>query len=136
MATTRGRLTAASQVVYDQADIFHNDGYTRVLGLTPNQLVLEVYFNNVPQSWILINGASVTDAQVVVGSVYFSPIANGPYSLRWRPSGIGYWRLVLIYAAGNQILAQDYDVSASTAPTQGAGLGSGTQGFKISLVRP
>lgn len=132
MPTTRGRLVAPSQVIYDQADFFHDDGFTRVTGLTSLQVTLQLYLNNVLQGWALVDGASATDAQIVAGKVYFSPIVNGPYNVRWRPNAIGYWRLILIYTAGFQIVAQDYDV----APGAGSTAVTGAQGLHTSFVRP
>jgi hypothetical protein len=132
MPTTRGRLVAPNQVVFDQADFFQSDGYTRVLGLTVSQVAIQVYLNNVLQGWTLVDGSAVTEAQIVSGKVYFSPISGGPYSVRWRPNAIGYWRLILTYPAGSQILAQDYDVSTSTG-TSGP---SSSTGLQTSFIKP
>lgn len=135
MPTTRGRLVAPSQVVYDQADLFHADGFTRVAGLTIANVAVQVYLNNVLQGWILTDGSTVTDAQIVSGRVYFSPITGGPYSLRWRPNGIGYWRIILTYPAGSQVLAQDYDVANSTTSSTSTAASSGP-GLQTSFIKP
>jgi hypothetical protein len=112
MATTRGRLVQQNQVVYDQADYFQSDGFSRVTGLTSASVTLNVFFENVAQPWQLMNGLTVPDAQVASGYVYFNEVPGNPgyYNVRWRPNSIGYWRLLLTYAPGTQIEAQDYDV--------------------------
>lgn len=113
MATTRGRLVQINQVILDQADFFELDGYTRVTGLTITDLVSEVFFNNTLQPWPLIDGASTTDAQVSSGSIYWNEISgsSGIYNVRFRPNSVGYWRLLISYPGGTQILALDFDVT-------------------------
>lgn len=112
MATTRGRLVQINQVILDQADFFEVDGYTRVTGLTPADLVCKVYFNNVLQSWAFVDGSSTTDAQTRAGSVYWCEVPNSPgiYSVRFRPNVVGYWRLLISYPVGIQTIAQDFDI--------------------------
>lgn len=114
MPTTRGRLVFNNQVVYDQADYFQFDGYTRVAGLVPSDLVCEVYYNNSPQPWPLVSGSGVLEGQVASGHVYWDQIPGGPYGVRWRPNAVGYWRVLIAYPHGTQVLAQDYDVNSGT----------------------
>lgn len=121
MATTRGRLVQSNQVVYDQADFFQLDGFTRQTGLTIGQVVAQLYFNNVPTVWTLVSGIGILDSQVVAGKIYWQEITGGPYSVRWRPNAVGYWRLLITYPVGTQILAQDYDV-VTGGPQLGTGL--------------
>jgi hypothetical protein len=123
MATTRGRLVTQNQTVYDQVDFFQSDGFTRVTGLTWQTVQLNAFFENVAQPWLLANGIGVSDAQVASGYVYFNEVPGSPgfYNVRWRPNAIGYWRLLITYAPGQQTEAQDYDVIQS-APTVESGL--------------
>lgn len=118
---TRGRLVRINQSVLDQADYFQVDGFTRQAGLTIVDVSCQLFYNNVPQPWVLTNGAPISDVQVKSGNVYFHEIggATGSYSLRFRPNAAGYWRLLLTYTAGQQILAQDYDVTAEPLQVQG-----------------
>jgi hypothetical protein len=106
------------------ADFFQSDGYTRVPGLTVLDLTSQVFFNNVPQAWPLVNGSGVSDNQVTSGHLYFTEIpgTSGNYSVRFRPNSAGYWRTILSYAAGLQILAQDFDVIAEPIQVSGGGL--------------
>lgn len=108
----RARLVRINQLVLDQADLFQGDGFTRQVGLTIADMAIILFYNNSPQPWILTNGAAVTDSQVSSGKVYFNEITGAPgyYNIRLRPNAAGYWRLSLTYAAGQQNLAQDYDV--------------------------
>ncbi len=124
MATTRGRLVRINQTIIDQADYFQADGFTRVPGLTIIDLTSQVFFNNILQAWPLIDGSSVSDNQVTSGFLYFHEIpgTSGNYSVRFRPNSAGYWRTLLSYAAGQQILAQDYDVNAEPVQLSGGGL--------------
>lgn len=120
MSTTRGRLVYTNQVVYDQADFFQVDGFTRVPGVTPGQLSLALYFNNSAQPWTLVSGTGIQDVNIASGKVYWQQIPSGPYGIRFRPNAVGYWRLIITYSAGFQIVAQDYDVNAGTGvPIEG-----------------
>ena len=58
-------------------------------------------------------------------SVLADGLGNG---VRFRPNAIGYWRLLINYAVGTQISAQDYDVTP-LPPTVDTGL-------KASFVKP
>ena len=120
-ATIRGRIVRINQTVIDQADYFLGDGFTRQTGLTFVDVTSKLFFNNVPQPWNLVNGAPLSDSQIKSGTVYFHEIAGAPgfYSLRFRPNTPGYWRLTLTFAAGQQMLAQDYDVTAEPLQIQG-----------------
>jgi len=122
MSTTRGRLVYSNQVVYDQADFFQLDGFTRVPNLGISDVTSQLYFNNVLQPWALVSGVSVVDAQIAAGKIYWLPITNGPYGIRFRPNAVGYWRLLITYTVGNQIVAQDYDVNAGTGIAAPSGL--------------
>jgi hypothetical protein len=124
MSTTRGRLVYSNQVIYDQADFFQLDGYTRVVGLTVSQVLEELYFNNVLQPWPLVSGVGVQDNQIAAGKVYWTPLPGGLYGVRFRPNAVGYWRLLITYDAGTQRLAQDYDVHAGTGISTPTGLKS------------
>ena len=117
----RGRLVRINQTLIDQADFFQGDGFTRLQGLTVADVTTQLFYNNVPQPWTLANGAPVSDGQVKSSNIYFHEIAGAPgyYSLRFRPNAAGYWRLMVVYAAGQQMLAQDYDVTAEPVQMQG-----------------
>jgi len=132
MSTTRGRLIYTNQVVYDQADFFQVDGFTRIPGLLPNQLTCAMFFNNSLQPWTLVSGVGIQDVNIAAGKVYWQQIPSGPYGIRFRPNAVGYWRLVITYAPGFQIAGQDYDVNAGTGvPIEGglrASFGNGGGG--------
>jgi hypothetical protein len=121
MPTTRGRLVFNNVVIYDQADFFQSDGYTRVTGIVPSGLLCEVYYNNALQAWPVVSGAGVLESQVAAGSVYWDALPGGHYGVRWRPNAVGFWRVFISYIAGTQIVAQDYDVSSGTAVTPPGG---------------
>lgn len=129
MSTTRGRLVYSNQVVYDQADFFQLDGFTRVPGLTTSQVTSELYFNNVLQPWTLVTGLNVTDPQIAAGKIYWLAISNGPYGVRFRPNAVGFWRLLITYPTGSQIVAQAYDVNSGTGIATPSGL-------KASFIEP
>lgn len=117
MAITRVRRIQTNEAVLDQADFFQGNGYDRVISLTPAAVALKVFQANQFQPWTLVDGSNVTDALVVSGYVYWNEIpgAAGFYSIRWRPTTAGFWRLALTYPAGTQTVLLDYDVY--TPPT-------------------
>lgn len=123
MATTRGRLVQINQTIIDQADFFEPDGFTRVIGLTVASLTHQIFFNNVLLSWPLVGGSSISDAAVVSGNVYWNEVPGSPgfYNVRFRPNAIGYWRNIVSYPAGTQIMGQDFDV-VSQVPAAETGL--------------
>lgn len=129
--TTRGRQVFINQTVLDQADYFQMDGFTRVVGLTPAQLVGEVFFNNTSQPWVLTDGSSIIDSAIMSGKLYVNELVGQPghYSVRFRPNAVGYWRVLLTYTAGQQISAQDYDVLAQGGPPT-------DQGLKATFTKP
>ena len=130
MATTRGRQVFANQVVYDQSDFFQSDGFTRVVGLRVSDLTCELFFNNSLMPWVFESGVGVSDAQIAAGKIYWMEIPGDPgrYGVRWRPNAIGYWRLLITYPVGTQIMGQDYDV-IQMPPTV-------DQGLKASFIKP
>jgi hypothetical protein len=121
MATTRGRIVQANEVVIDQADYFQADGFTRVVGLRVSDLTVQLFFQNNPQPWPLVDGTTTDNVRVVSGRVFFHEVSGQPgiYSVRWRPNAKGYWRLLLTYTVGQQIMGQDYDVTAEPTPPAG-----------------
>jgi hypothetical protein len=128
---TQGRSTPNNTTLLDQADFFSGDGFRRVPGLTPGDVTCLVFFNNLVQPWALVPGVAVSDAQVQSGRIYWSEIpgASGYYSLRWRPNATGYWRVLVNYPAGLQVIARDYDVVAQG--NEGCSPGGGV---KVSFV--
>ena len=114
MITRGGRLIQVNQPILDQADFFEPDGFTRTTGLGVVDLSLNLFYKNGLLPWPLIDGSGVSDALVKSGSVYWNEIAGSPglYSVRFRPNAVGYWRLLLNYTAGLQIMGQDYEVVA------------------------
>lgn len=130
MATTRGRLVQINQTVIDQADFFEPDGFTRVIGLAVSDLTHELFFDNILMSWPLIDGTSVPDASVVSGNVYWSEVAGSPgfYNVRFRPNAVGYWRNLVTYTAGTQIMGQDFDVTSQVPQAE--------TGLRASFTKP
>ena len=111
MAVT-SRLAQINQVTYAQPDFFQGDGFTREAGLTPSDVTAQLFFNSVAQPWTLIDGAATTDAMVRAGHLYWTEVSAGTYSLRVRFNAVGYWRVVLTYAAGQQIETLNFDALA------------------------
>ncbi len=115
------RVVQANQTTILQADFFQGDGFTRVPGITKTQLSLDLFFNNALQVWPLVDGLTVTDAQIASGRVYFNEIASSPgyYSVRFRPDAVGYWRCILTYFTVPQIVACDVDVLPASSLVPG-----------------
>jgi hypothetical protein len=115
------RQVPTNETVLSQVDFFQPDGYTRVAGIGFAQVVVQTFWQNVPQPWSVVTGAGVTDAQVVAGRIYWNevPGASGYYSVRFRPNAAGYWRLSVGYPAGLQVVAQDFDVAPRLTTSTG-----------------
>lgn len=131
MATTRGRIVQINNVVLDQADFFESDGFTRTVGLVPGvDLTLQLFFKNELQPWPFIDGSTVNDSQVTSGNVFWVEVPGSPgiYNVRFRPNAIGYWRLLITFESGEQIMAQDYDVSSQVPLAE--------TGLRASFTRP
>jgi hypothetical protein len=113
------RIRTINTVVLDQADFFQNDGFTRRTGLTVSDISVQVFQNNTLLNWTLLTGVGVNDESVRSGFVYWNEVSGAPgiYSVRFRPSAIGYWRVILTYTAGSQIAATDLDIIPDTTST-------------------
>jgi hypothetical protein len=119
-----------NQTIDGMVDFFQIDGFTRVNGLNTSTVTTTVWFNNVLQPWGLVPGSTVTDGQVASGSVYFNEVVgqSGYYSVRFRPNALGYWRILVVYPTGTQIVSLEYDVVSEPPPPD--------QGLKAAFVRP
>lgn len=117
----RSRQVFHNELVLAQAEFFDSDNYTPLSGLTPSDLTCQVFFDNILQPWSLLLGAGVSDSLVTSGQVFWSeiPAAAGTYSVRFRPSGIGFWRVRLAYPTGEQLLSYEFDVLAKPHVTTG-----------------
>ena len=115
------RQVPTNETVCAQADFFQLDQYTRVTGIVASQVTVRVFWQNAVQPWLVVTGTGITDAQVVSGKVYFHEIAGAPgfYSVRFRPNAAGYWRLVIDYPTGQQIVVQEFDVTPRPATATG-----------------
>ncbi len=124
MSLNRTRQVTANQVIADQADFFQGDNYTRIINLAKEGVQLKVFWNNQLQPWFLADGATITDALVVSGYVYWLPIPGAPgyYGVRWRPMATGYWRIVVNYPDGAQFAILEYDVVPEASASLETGL--------------
>lgn len=129
-ATTRTRLVSNNQIVLDQADFYESDGYTRVTGLTIANITCQVFYQNEVQPWALVPGTNVPDAQVTSGRIYWYEATGMPgfYNIKWRPHAVGFWRIIISYPLGFQIVGQEYDVVKATQEVTG--------GLKPSFMKP
>ncbi len=119
MHTARSRTIAATHPVIDQVDVFEADDFTRVVGLDLSDFSLTLYRDNQVQNWTVLAGSLVSDAQVISGRIYFREISNGVYSVRFRPNVVGFWRLLVVYPAGEQVISLSYDVVPEDVPVSG-----------------
>lgn len=110
MITFRTRSAQVNQVVFDQIDLLSADQYTRIPGVSASNVTLTLFFNNAPVSWPLVEGASVSDGQIVSGSVYWNALPNQAYGVRFFPKSLGHWNLIIDYPGTSQIISLDYDV--------------------------
>lgn len=109
-ATFRSRSVQVNQVIFDQVDLLSADQYTRIPGVSAASVTLTLFLNNTVVSWPLVEGALVTDAQVVSGSVYWNALPNQGYGVRFFPNQLGHWNLLIAYPGTSQLISLDYDV--------------------------
>jgi hypothetical protein len=112
----RSRVSFSNHVIFEQADFFQQDGFTRVTGLTISDISVQVFQDNQLLNWTLAEGQYVDDDATRSGYVYWSEITGAPgvYSVRFRPTSVGFWRMIITYADGLQLLAQDVEVIFET----------------------
>ena len=113
MSTTKNvRAVQVNQVLFDQIEILQADLFTRVTGLTVSNVTLVLRYNNVVVNWPLVSGTSVSDSQVVAGSVYWNELTGSAYGLRFYPNALGTWSIEISYSGGSptQRITIVYDV--------------------------
>jgi hypothetical protein len=105
------RLVNASKLVTDQVDLFRIDGKTRSQGVSIGDLNLKLFFNGSQIRWPLVSGTTVQDPQITAGQVYWTEFLTGFYTIRFFPTVVGLWRILLTYPAYDQAVSLSYDVS-------------------------
>jgi len=119
----RTRTVSVNQVIFDQADIFLTDQFTRAAGVLITDVTLSLLFNNATVNWPLVPGASILDTQVASGSVYWNNLPNSVYGLRFLPNSLGHWTLSIRDPGHSQLVCLSYDVIR--APSVDSGLIAG-----------
>jgi hypothetical protein len=104
------RIVTAGKMILENVDLFLSDGKTRVVELPPSELQLKVFCNSDEVNWPLVSGVGINDIRVTAGKVYWTEIADGFYNIRFFPSVLGLWRLILTYRAHDQAVSFTYDV--------------------------
>jgi hypothetical protein len=115
------RVATSGKVILENVDLFLGDGKTRVVGVSITDLQLRLFCNSDEISWPLASGMGLNDIRITAGKVYWTEISRGFYTLRFFPSVLGSWRLILTYRAYNQAVSFTYDVvpKVSTNSTTG-----------------
>ncbi len=106
------RTVPTGSVVFEQVDFFLNDLKTRAQGILPASLQVKLHVGRTDTGWPLVSGAGIPDSRITSGKVYFEEFEAGFYCVRFYPTQVGLWRLVLSWASGDQSISQVYDVSA------------------------
>lgn len=120
-----GRHVPPSTLVRAQADFYSDlDAKVRAVGVSTGDVSIAVFLNNVPVSWPLEDGGSISDSSVSAGRVLMHEISGSPgyYSVRFFPDRIGFWRIVLRNATLLQESVVEVDVASWGSPTQAGGL--------------
>jgi hypothetical protein len=104
------RIITAGKMILENVDLFLGDGKTRSVGVPVSDLQLMIFCNSSEVSWPLVSGTSINDIQVASGSIYWTEITNGFYTIRFFPSVIGLWRILLTYQSYDQTISFTYDV--------------------------
>jgi hypothetical protein len=91
------RQVSARQHVLDHFPVYGPDGFTKVTGLTANDLRVTVY-----------RDGAVVSATVSIAEIAGSP---GEYRLIFTPDVAGLWEVEVAYVAGRQVYSQEVDVT-------------------------
>lgn len=114
------RVVKAGKMVLENVDLFLSDGKTRVIDVPISDLQLKIFCNSNEVSWPLVSGTGINDIQVVAGNVYWTEISSGFYTIRFFPSVLDLWRLILTYRSYDQAISFTYDVvQLTTSPLIG-----------------
>lgn len=115
-----GRTVNAGSIVRGQMDLY-SAGITRQAGVLSSAVTAAVFYNNLPVSWPVVDGSSVTDASVSSGSVYFHEISgvSGYYAVRFFPDRVGFWRVCLKHAGLSTEAVLEFDVVPAAQPVSG-----------------
>jgi hypothetical protein len=126
------RLLPAGTVVYDITEVFFPvNTVNRVSGLTYSSVISTNFVNNNPLNWPIADGTAIQSGQILSGKIYFNEISGNPgfYSIRFLPDRMGFWRLVLNFAAYSTEFSADYDIIPAGAFTPSASTGGLTASF-------
>lgn len=104
------RIVPSGKMILENVNLFLGDGKTRVIEVSVAELQLKVFCNSDEVDWPLISGVGINDIRVTAGKVYWTEISPGFYNIRFFPSVLGLWRLILTYRSYNQAVSLTYDV--------------------------
>ena len=115
------RIVTAGKMILENVDLFLGDGRTRVVEVPVADLQLKVFCNSDEVIWPLVSGVGINDIRITAGKVYWTEISDGFYNIRFFPSVLGLWRLILTYRAYDQAVSFTYDVvpKVSVNPSTG-----------------
>lgn len=116
------RIVTSGRLILENVDLFIGDGKTRVTEVPVADLQLKIFCNNDLVSWPLVSGAGIPDVRVTAGKVYWTEGADGFYSIRFYPSVIGMWRVLLTYQAYDQAISLTYDVVPKVSMNPSTGI--------------
>lgn len=107
-----GRTIPAGRLVFDQIDFILPGTINRIGAIQVTDLDCAVFVDNVPTSWPLGDGSSMSDGTISSGVVYFNEIFGviGYYQIRFFPNKPGFWRIVVRNAANGIEQIREYDV--------------------------
>lgn len=115
------RIVTSGKMILEDVDLFLGDGRTRVVEVPVSDLQLKVFCNSSEVAWPLVSGMGINDIRITAGSVYWTEITRGFYTLRFFPSVLGLWRIILTYRSYDQAVSFTYDVvpKVSVNPSTG-----------------
>jgi hypothetical protein len=116
------RIVTSGRLILESVDLFTGDGKTRVTEIPVTDLQLKIFCNNDLVSWPLVSGSGIPDVRITAGKVYWTEGADGFYSVRFYPSVIGMWRVLLTYQAYDQAISLTYDVVPKVSMNPSTGI--------------
>lgn len=110
------RRLIVNQLAYDTViPTLNGDSARPVTGLTYSNFTADVVINGGYMPWEVLSSANVNVMDVLPNKIYVNEVSigSGVYSIKWWPSQVGFFHIIMKWTAGNQYYDMKYDIVPS-----------------------